>query len=105
MEGLGPAVFCYVMPCVERLGNVHGWLLYLTLALILLTTLQIHVSSSALDSVVLMCQVLDTKFNWSPKYVITDEPYKSINLAIFTMEFGTWTSSGTSSLLSVSMRV
>ena len=113
-KGLGPAVFHYGMPCVECLGNVRGWLLYLTLALtfptvffILLTTLQIHVSSSTLDSVVLMCQVLVTKFNWSPRYIIVEEPFKSVNLVIFTvyMESGTSTFFATLFLLSVSMRV
>ena len=72
-DGLGPAVFTYGLPCVECLGNTRGWLLYLTLALLpstlfflLLIALRIHVSSSALDSMVLMCQIVVSLANWSP---------------------------------------
>ena len=72
-EGLGPAVFHYGLPCVKCLGNTRGWLLYFTLAFLpstlfflLLTALQIHLSSASLNSMVLMCQLSVCSINGNP---------------------------------------
>ena len=95
-KGLGPAVFCYGMPCVECLGNVRGWLLYLTVAFTfpmlffaLLVTLQLNVSSCTLDGMVLMCQFVVNKFNWFPEYVVGSEPYYSLQVFVITI-YGIW---------------
>ena len=93
---LGPAVFHYGMPCVTCLGNVRGWLLYLTSAFtfptlffVLLIIFQIHISSCALDNIVLICQILLSQINRTP-WIITDvEPFHSLQLLVLTVS-GIW---------------
>ena len=96
-DGLGLAVFTYGLPCVQCLGNTHGWLLYLALALLpstlfflLLIALQIHVSSSTLDSMVLMCQIVVNVANWNPAGF--NSGAKSLNIfQIFLLTvYGIW---------------
>ena len=96
-DGLGPAVFTYGLPCVECLGNTRGWLLYLTLALLpstlfflLIIALQIHVSSSALDSMVLMCQIIVNVVNWSPAGLLSgSKSLHSLQIFLLTV-YGIW---------------
>ena len=96
-DGLGPAVFSYGLPCVECRGNIHGWMLYFTLAFLpstifflLLTAFQIHVSSSTLINIVMMCQLFVNFVNGSPaKYEVGEEPYHSIQLLFLTV-YGIW---------------
>ena len=92
VDGLGPTVFHYNMPCLKCLGHVRGWLLYATLAFlfptlffILLTALQIRVSSCALDSVVLMCQVIVSHVNWAPGYLSVHEPIRTLYGVLLTV--------------------
>ena len=97
MDGLSPAVFHYGMPCVTCLGYTRGWLLYLLLAFLpstffflLLTALQIHVSSSALDSMVLICQIFINYVNWAPaRYIVEAEPIHSLQIFLLTV-YGIW---------------
>ena len=92
-EGLGPAAFHYGVPCVECLGNTRDWLLYLALAFLpstlfflLLIALQIHVSSSTLDSMVLMCQIVVTAVNWSPVGLLSGaKPLHSFQIFFLTV--------------------
>ena len=96
-DDLGPAVFYYGLPCVKCLGNTRGWLLYLTLAFIpstifflLLTALQIHLSSSALDSMVLVCQISVSIINWNPAaYFSGVKPLRSFQILLITIS-GIW---------------
>ena len=96
-NGLGPAVFSYGLTCVKCLGNTRGCLLYLTLALLpptlfflLLTALQIHVSSAALDSMVLMCQIMVSLVIWNPDAFFSGvKPLHSFQSFLLTV-YGIW---------------
>ena len=96
VDGLGPAVYYYGMPCVKCLGHLHGWLLYATLIIIFptlffifLATLHIHVSSCALDSVVLMCQIIVTYADWGPGFFNVAKPKYSLYIVFLTI-YGIW---------------
>ena len=92
-ESLGVSVLSYEYKCVKCLGNLHGWLLYLTLALVPLTIFffvviycNLDATAAPMNALLCIMQILIYSLNTNPGSILQVRNAVSKSLVI-----GAWT--------------